>query len=67
MIVVTRHVCEGEYSEVEENLCSVYCVSFVFDLIQGWWTSNLGGTYPKVGVVSGVLFVIIKKGRKCYL
>ena len=59
---MSRHVCEGEYSEGEENLCSVYCVSFGFGLMPGGWTSNSRGTCHKARVVSGVLFFIIKGG-----
>ena len=29
----------------------------------GGWTNNSGGICPEAGVVSGVLFVIIKKGE----
>ena len=46
---MATHVYEGE-----ENLCSIYSVSFGFDLMPGVWTSNSGGTFPKAGVVSGV-------------
>ena len=60
---MARHVCEGEYSEREDNLCSVYCVSLGFDFMLGGWTSNSGGHCPEAGVVSEVLFVIVKKGE----
>ena len=39
-----------------ETFCAIY-------LMSGGWTSNSGGTSHQAGVVSQVLFVIIKKGE----